>query len=224
MAEDGKNVVEQAAPTRALKSLLVACLRKGLAGEAGAQNVVWRDGIWKDFADIAQGRESEVPRIKGAKSFVDLAGENALVTELAEGDMKPAQACEQIDKSHRVTGSSLALIAPRRNVVGDFSRGYGSITLDVRLPKADDSPPGLEQRRSDGAVAAAICLDFSQPVVGVMTLPQLTLQDLPVPAVPKVPVTEYKNLASGKHDVGFSGQIPDVLAESQAQSPQFTPE
>jgi hypothetical protein len=91
VAQDPKDVLEQAAPTWALKALLVPCLREGLAGESCAKNVVRRNCAGFDLANVAQGHEAEVSLVKGSEVFVNLAGKNATVAELIQCDVETTQ-------------------------------------------------------------------------------------------------------------------------------------
>ena len=97
--ENAYSIVDEIAPSRAIKSLLSACLGEWLAREPGTEDVVGGYGRQVKFAYVACGAQPEVLLIKERQRGVDLAGVNAPVAEGGESQVEATKAGEEIKES-----------------------------------------------------------------------------------------------------------------------------
>ena len=80
-AQNLDDIVEQVAPLGALKALLAARLREGLAGKPCAEDIVIWNRRYVERSDVTVRAKTEIFLVKVRQIFVDLASKDALVTE-----------------------------------------------------------------------------------------------------------------------------------------------
>jgi hypothetical protein len=103
--ENLQDVVEQIAPLWTLQPLLFSCLREGLAGRTGAQDVMFRDSFDRNLAYVSDRLESKVLLIEGCEIRIDLASKDTLVPEAFQSKMKAAEAGEKVNKPKSIGGT-----------------------------------------------------------------------------------------------------------------------
>jgi len=90
-AQDAYNIVDQITPLRTLQAVLIARLGEGLTGKAGTEDVVIGDRLNVERPDVAVRAPTEILLVERCKVLIDLAREDALVTERLQRQMKTPQ-------------------------------------------------------------------------------------------------------------------------------------
>jgi hypothetical protein len=94
MGQNVENVRKQPPPTRAPQPLLVPCLREGLTGKAGAENVVLGDLPKGDTPNISVSFKAKVLSVKSPETVVNFSREDAFVAQPLESKVKATKPCE----------------------------------------------------------------------------------------------------------------------------------
>ena len=84
-----------------LEAFLLAGDAEGLAGEASAENIMWRDAVQGfgrlcELCDITEGYLTEVHEVRAACVLVPLAREDAGAQDMLSGDAKTANTGKEI--------------------------------------------------------------------------------------------------------------------------------
>lgn len=87
------------------------------------------------------------------------------------------------------------------------------------FPNSNDAPAKLAQLSDVSHVSSTVPVYLLLPVRSHLRFPQWE-----PPAVPEIPVDEYDNFGSHKHDVWTSRQRPYILPEAQPAAVQKTPQ
>src|ERR1700733_1675866 len=77
-------------------------------------------------------------------------------------------------------------------------------TVNIRLPKPDDSPAFLLQQSVVSPITITVSLDFWNPVGCVCASAKLVGKLPPVPSMPKVAVAENRESCRGENNIWLS--------------------
>jgi hypothetical protein len=92
------NVREQISICWTVEAFLISRLRKRLAWEPSAKDVMLWDRLDTDIPNVPSWEKPEVLPVEFAQLRFALTGKYALMTKPRERDVKSPKTCEQIDK------------------------------------------------------------------------------------------------------------------------------
>ena len=136
------NVINQVAPLWAFESMLLSCLRKGLAGESGTHNIML--GYLRDVesADVPRRLNAEMLTVDSDKFLVDLTSEDTFVAEIPKRQVESAQARKEVYEPqtwfHDLASEGVADRIGRMRAQWDSS---SPVSLDAKKPRVSEYRP-----------------------------------------------------------------------------------